>query len=372
MADRRQTLADASMAAARTHARLKLPSERPIDNYSLVQQLGIWLKTEPLGNLYGFYLRHGQATGIVLNSRHPEDLQRYTCAHELGHHLLGHQSHLDDNGDVNRHDGPLQEQAAQVFAGSFLMPLGLVNRVLRAHDLIGRPLSAVDAYKLSRDMDVSYAACVWRLRTLDLLGQATAQAYVRAGAAAAKQALRRDQPIKDARADVYVVDEVVDHVELAVRVGDEVWVRLPERRSTGYTWTLEESDVPTGPLRWDGDQLLEHVAADGQRTDRPAAVVQTAVDRSRELPPATFGDPAGPLRDVDNVLPRVGAGSVREIGLLAADPGQERIHLQLRRTWTTEPPAASTDVNVHVRPAREIDGHVPQQTAAHAARLSAL
>ena len=67
-------------ATARTHARLKLPSDRPIDIFSIVQQLGIWLKTEPLGNLYGFYLRHGQATGIVLNRRHPEDLQRYTCA----------------------------------------------------------------------------------------------------------------------------------------------------------------------------------------------------------------------------------------------------------------------------------------------------
>ena len=43
MADRRQTLADASMAAARTHARLKLPSDRPIDIFSIVQQLGIWL-----------------------------------------------------------------------------------------------------------------------------------------------------------------------------------------------------------------------------------------------------------------------------------------------------------------------------------------
>lgn len=369
MADTRQILADASMAAARAHARLKLPLDRPIDIFGVVQHLGIWLKTEPLGNLFGFYLRHGQATGIVLNSRHPEDLQRYTCAHELGHHLLGHQSHLDDDGDVNQLNGPLQEQAAQVFAGSFLMPLGLVNRLLRAHDLIGRPLSRVDAYKLSRDMDVSYAACIWRLRALDLLGPATARAYVRDGAAAAKTNLRGDEPIADARADVYVIDELVDHLELAVRVGDEVWLRLPERRSSGYTWEVGTPPVSASRLRWDGANAIE--AADPG--DDPAAtspIIRAAVDRSHDLPRPPAQIRSTPSDDTDlDPLP-MSSGSLREIGLLATGSGEERLHLQLRRPWTTDSPAASADLAVLVRPARTIDGFIPQQTAAHAARLA--
>lgn len=366
MADTRQTLAEASMAAARAHARLKLPLDRPIDIFGVVQHLGIWLKTEPLGNLFGFYLRHGQATGIVLNSRHPEDLQRYTCAHELGHHLLGHQSHLDGDGDVNRLNGPLQEQAAQVFAGSFLMPLGLVNRLLRAHDLIGRPLSAVDTYKLSRDMDVSYAACIWRLRVLDLLGPTTARAYVGAGAAAAKADLRGADPIDDARSDVYVIDEVADGLELKVRVGDEIWLRLPERRSSGYSWVVGQPPDPASRLRWDGASLIAPTVR-REHSAGTSSVVRATVNRSRDLPRAevetysTGWNDAAPLS--------VGTGSLREIGLLATGTGAERLHLQLRRPWSTDTPAAEANLTVVVGPARTIDGFIPQQTAAHAARL---
>lgn len=371
MANTRQTLADASMAAARAHARLKLPLDRPIDIFGVVQQLGIWLKTEPLGNLFGFYLRHGQATGIVLNSRHPEDLQRYTCAHELGHHLLGHQSHLDDSGDVNRLNGPLQEQAAQVFAGSFLMPLGLVNRLLRAHDLVGRPLSPVDAYKLSRDMDVSYTACIWRLRALDLLGPTTARAYVREGAATAKADLRGDEPIEDARADVYVIDELADDLALTVRVGDEVWVRLPERRSSGYTWVVVPQPAPAGRPRWDGANVIAPTARGEDPTDS-SPIIRAAVDRSHELPrPSTEIQSTRP-NDAELVSLPVGGGSLREIGLLATGAGAERLHLQLRRPWTTDAPAASTDLTVMVRPARTVEGFIPQQTAAHAARLASV
>lgn len=371
MASTRQTLADASMAAARAHARLKLPLDRPIDIFGVVQQLGIWLKTEPLGNLFGFYLRQGQAIGIVLNSRHPEDLQRYTCAHELGHHLLGHQSHLDDSGDVTRLSGPLQEQASQVFAGSFLMPLGLVNRLLRAHDLVGRPLSPVDAYKLSRDMDVSYTACIWRLRALDLLGPATARAYVREGAAAAKADLRGDEPIEDARADVYVIDELADDLAITVRVGDEIWVRLPERRSNGYTWMLGPQPVPAGRLRRDGANVI--TAADpGEPPTAASPTIRAAIDRSREVQGPAAEAQSVRTNDSELTPLSVGAESLREIGLLAIGSGQERLQLQLRRRWTTDAPAASAALTVVVRPTRTIEGFVPRQTAAHAARLASV
>ena len=120
-------IAEASMAAARLHARLHTDLSHPVDIFRIVQELGIWLNARPLGNLFGFYLRQDDALGICLNAVHPETLQRYTCAHELGHHLLGHDSNLDDAADIDEVGSgrPVQERAAQVFAGNFMMPLGL-------------------------------------------------------------------------------------------------------------------------------------------------------------------------------------------------------------------------------------------------------
>jgi Zn-dependent peptidase ImmA (M78 family) len=202
--------ADASMAAARLHARLHTDLSRPVDIFRIVQELGIWLSCRPLGNLFGFYLRQDDALGICLNAAHPETLQRYTCAHELGHHLLGHASNLDDATDIEGLGGatPAQERAAQVFAGSFLMPLELVNRVLRRLGLYDKPLtlSAADVYQVSRELDVSYTATIWRLRALDRIDGPTAAGYAKAGAAAAKSELRGGAPHGSARAALWVID----------------------------------------------------------------------------------------------------------------------------------------------------------------------
>ena len=74
---------------------------------------------------------------FVVHSGHPRPLQRFTAAHEYGHHVLGHSHSLDTQAEIEGQPtdaaDPLAEIAAQAFAGALLMPLHLVNQVAANH-----------------------------------------------------------------------------------------------------------------------------------------------------------------------------------------------------------------------------------------------
>ena len=383
-------IADASMAAARLHARLHTDLERPVDIFRIVQELGIWLNSRPLGNLFGFYLRQDDALGICLNAAHPETLQRYTCAHELGHHLLGHESNLDDAADIDGLGGgtPTQERAAQVFAGNFLMPLGLVNRVLRRLGLYDEPLSASDVYQVSRELDVSYTATIWRLRTLDRIDGPTASSYAKAGAAAAKMVLRGGPPHSSVRADLWVVDKTGEDLIGRCRVGDEILLRLVENRSSGYVWNIEEpafvsSNEPRERLAWDGAEGFGARPGHAAQLALPTAgeVLRIAEDHHRDIEirrapelesaPAdivTAADEAGHswLREV------LGTGGIREIAVIAENEGNGILRVDLKPPWDPDASAMATvSLNIRVVAPHELDGFAPRQPIAHVARLAA-
>lgn len=378
------------MAAARLHARLHTDLSEPVDVFRIVQELGIWLNSRPLGNLFGFYLRQDDALGICLNAGHPETLQRYTCAHELGHHLLGHASNLDDAADIDGSGGgtPARERAAQVFAGNFLMPLGLVNRVLRRLDLYDRSLTAADVYQISREFDVSYTATVWRLRSLDRLDGPTAAAYAKAGAAAAKRVLRGGPPPGSARADLWVIEQPGGDLIGKCRVGDEILLRLVENRSTGYVWQIQapadtSSVTGTQVLAWDGGQNLATQARAGQLAlPSTEDVLRVAADRHLEIatsprPPELASAPSQPtatssepnqawLREV------LGTGGVREIAVIAENRGDGLLRVELRPPWDGGAPAVATvSLVIRVVAPHELDGFAPRQPLAHVARLAA-
>lgn len=98
--------------------------ELPVHVGKLCQGMGIqvgYFDPEP-GGSDGFSLTLGGRVGIAVSRRCSVERQRFTCAHELGHILLGH---LGAAGLVNREpdpgDDPL-EQAANVFASRLLAP----------------------------------------------------------------------------------------------------------------------------------------------------------------------------------------------------------------------------------------------------------
>jgi IrrE N-terminal-like domain len=100
---------------------------------------------QPLDKLIGAYLP-GEEVGVLITTKRPLPVQRFTGAHELGHSYMRHKPSLDDENILRRApfstSGRLdrQEREADAFASMFLTPawllaLNLERQGWTAHDL---------------------------------------------------------------------------------------------------------------------------------------------------------------------------------------------------------------------------------------------
>lgn len=58
------------------------------DPFKLAEKLNIFVKYDDLGNTWGYFITYKRIKIIHINNNLEEWLQRYTCAHELGHSIL--------------------------------------------------------------------------------------------------------------------------------------------------------------------------------------------------------------------------------------------------------------------------------------------
>lgn len=360
--NRRQAISTASMEAARLHQAMQTPYDQPVDVFMLAQRLGLWLVAQPLDKAFGFYLREERAAGVVINSQHPETLQRFTCAHEIGHHILGHESHTDDAATLQRMSNlALQEHQAQVFAAALLMPAPLVNRTLRRLGNAGR-LQPTDIYAASRDMVVSYTAALWGLAGLRKLDWDRAALLAKKGPRSAKDALRGGPSLTDARADVWVLDDTANGVTVRCRIGDEIHIRLTEDLSTGHVWMINDCQSPAlhrqteapDSLWWDGGSELKVRSVDmsklSERAKSPIEVTYNAHLNSDGSMPVTPSPEEQPLFALDALTPadpsepdvELPAPGTRVIVVRPRVTGVLQIRLTLRPAWDESAAAAST------------------------------
>jgi predicted secreted protein len=246
--------------------------------------------------LLGLYDRAGGSAGILINSNHPLALQRFTAAHEYGHHVLGHDASSDDERTIDRIDDPNiadQETAAQAFAAEFLIPQKLVNHTLRRLHLSPEPdaLDAPQVYRLSVEVGASYTATVHQLRTLKMVSLQRASYLLGQRPIDIKEALLGERPDDLARIDVWDVRPEQDGQTLFPHVGDRVRLQFSEVPSTGYRWAIE----PAGRL--------------------PSGLALTA-DR--------FQQPAGR---------GIGGRGVRSFSFSIRDAGRHQLHFVCRRPW---------------------------------------
>lgn len=235
--------------------------ESPIDVFGAIEREQVWLLFQPLDRLYGAYRRH-DTPGIVIHAGHPHRLQRFTGAHELGHHLLGHVVSVDAHDEVESISAslPAQEIEAQAFASTFLMPVQLINRGLSHLGLKHNPgsITPQDAYRLSLDLGSSYTATVTQLRSLERITPAVTRQLLKVSPIDIKTGLAAGHKPENSRADVWPLTRADDGRRLAVGLDDEVHVCLVESPTTGYRWRPtpgvdELQIVGDEPLRPDSD-----------------------------------------------------------------------------------------------------------------------
>jgi Zn-dependent peptidase ImmA (M78 family)/predicted secreted protein len=232
---RRQTAAK----ALQTRRALKIPMDRPADVYEAIRKMRLWLLFEPMDGLFGMYQRYGHASGIAISVKVHPALQRFTAAHELGHHVLGHEVSFDSEHNITSwRDLDNRELAAQMFAAEFLMPLAAMNAVASAIGFDKGHVDPIGVYQMSLRLGTSYSAMIARLQTLT---------WIRAGQAERLRQVTPQQvklqllghPLRDSRSDVWLITDRREHASISPMVGDEVVLRLRESPSTGFRWHSE-------------------------------------------------------------------------------------------------------------------------------------
>ena len=131
--DRRALIRQGMQAAVDLRDRLDLDPFSPVDPYAAAAALGV--KVVFLGaSMEGFYFK-GPPGRILLSALRPVPRRAFTCAHELGHHVFGHGSTIDQLQEDERPDASKPDEVlANAFAAFFLMPsVGLRGAFARRH-----------------------------------------------------------------------------------------------------------------------------------------------------------------------------------------------------------------------------------------------
>lgn len=92
------------------------------DPFYIAECLGIKVLYESLGSIYGYYNYYKRMRIIHINNELNDTLQRFTCAHELGHALLHHDINTTFLKKNTFFSTSKIEREANTFAVELLMP----------------------------------------------------------------------------------------------------------------------------------------------------------------------------------------------------------------------------------------------------------
>ena len=119
-------------------AKERLGTNNPICIYDLCKRLNISVRFISV-SMEGLYVREDQT--ILLSALRPLPRRNFTCAHEVGHHVFGHSSLLDEilEDDGKKNTIKPDEFLVNTFAGFLLMPILGVKKAFTTRNLeIGR------------------------------------------------------------------------------------------------------------------------------------------------------------------------------------------------------------------------------------------
>lgn len=135
----------------------------PVDPMQIARSMGITVTAKPFLDHSGHYQRNNGSPVILYNSSEPTVRQRFTVAHEIGHHVNGDtDAPRDTSAQFSSASWDPIEVAANRFAAALLMP-GEYVRYAVFRDGI------TDLRVLAQMFGVSTVAMQYRLKNLRLI-----------------------------------------------------------------------------------------------------------------------------------------------------------------------------------------------------------
>lgn len=281
-----------------------------IDPAEIASAVDVRVMYKKLDKLLGGFIREHSNPGILVNCDRPRGLMHMTCAHELGHYFLDHDSTADDQ----IYHGPtasLVERAADQFAYSLLAPRWLVASTMRERGWSVQDLSnAHIVYQMSLRLGVSYKAMVWSLNRILLMTNDVAQRLDTVQPKTLKTHVLGGTALEHPRADVWILGPADKDRVLEPGYGDRFVVQLPNHAGSGHLWSVDE-------LRSEGF-TLQPTTVDGRQRDdsrsRNAIVGTGSVALSYVLdPPERYRHPPENEIDLDPLNARRRAVELQEM-----------------------------------------------------------
>ena len=269
----------ATLASARLHRDLGLQAHTGhesgrIDVFDAIARLGVPLIFKPLEGLLGSYLSE-PTPGMLVTTRQPLTVQRFTAAHELGHHQLRHRPSFDDETIISRapfnpgREDDAQETEAEAFAAAFLLPRWLVGWHCERQGWDDKALHRPEiVYQLALRTGTSYTAACWTLERYRILTWTSASQMADIEPRRIKQALLGEFGPQDDIGDVWLLTERDSGMRIEGGPSDHFVMRLPEHSAAGYLWELEE--LPGDAFR---------VVSDGREDMHPQEIVGASTIR---------------------------------------------------------------------------------------------
>ena len=115
----------------------------------------------------GAYTVERDVPFILVNSSRPVVRQRFTLAHEFGHHRLHHGDVLDEHVRWDATDP--KEVAANKFAAEFLLPIAAVNLWFESRQPLSVELATL--VRLASAFGISCETALWRVRAASRISQ---------------------------------------------------------------------------------------------------------------------------------------------------------------------------------------------------------
>lgn len=240
-----------------------------VDVFGVMARLNLPLIFRPLDGLLGAFMSE-PVPGVLVTTKRPLSVQRFTAAHELGHFYLKHRPSLDDDSILRRSpfsaskDANLQEVEADAFAASFLLPQWLALFHCKRHGWTKQDLPDQRiVYQLSLRAGTSYAATCWTLARYNMISRLDAKQLADIEPKKIKKAILGDVEPTAYYGDVWDLGEA-DKGEVLHGGPDDLFVlRLKENAGAGYLWRVEQMSSEAFKVREDVRENTDTEAAGG-------------------------------------------------------------------------------------------------------------
>ncbi len=223
-ATRPRTLArEALLKSLDVRSEAGLSLNGPMDIYALCDHLGITVQFVPF-SMEGLY-RRGHPPRILLSAMRPLVRRNYTCAHEVGHHVFGHGSTIDELTAELATPGTFQpaEFLVQTFAGFLLMPTLAIRKAFAQRGWSATSATPAQLATVAGSFGVGYSTLVDHLTySLDLLPRARADQLRKVPPAR----IRRELLGTDSARPLVVVDAYWSLPTIDIEVGTHLLLPL--------------------------------------------------------------------------------------------------------------------------------------------------